>query len=228
MQHTSLPLTLAFGPQGCMDEVKGRVVAAWCLAEQFGAFGGGRKCLHKVGAALQEIGKGTIQMPQGLLNGDRRDSCKPEILFLEIRQQSSKIIVGEALSMLKIGRLTGREAPIVDKADTPKRLSKDDSLLIGRVEPVLVRPPDLLAHGLFALSLFLEMLFHGRQDLSIERPIVLLSNLFHLFQQRDRKPDGKSFHVVFHATIVASSCNYIKRLGPLGPSPKQGTRLISP
>ena len=29
MQHTSIPLTLAFGPQGCMDEVKGRVVAAW-------------------------------------------------------------------------------------------------------------------------------------------------------------------------------------------------------
>ena len=31
MQRTSIPLTLAFGPQGCMDEVKGRVLAAWCL-----------------------------------------------------------------------------------------------------------------------------------------------------------------------------------------------------
>ncbi len=31
MQHTSIPFTLAFGPQGCMDEVKGRVVAACCL-----------------------------------------------------------------------------------------------------------------------------------------------------------------------------------------------------
>jgi len=33
MQHTSIPLTLAFGPQGCMDEVKGRILAACCLAE---------------------------------------------------------------------------------------------------------------------------------------------------------------------------------------------------
>jgi hypothetical protein len=33
MQHTSVPFTLAFGPQGCMAEVKGRVVAVWCHAE---------------------------------------------------------------------------------------------------------------------------------------------------------------------------------------------------
>jgi hypothetical protein len=36
MQHTSIPLTLAFGPQGCMDEVKGRILAACCLAELWG------------------------------------------------------------------------------------------------------------------------------------------------------------------------------------------------
>ena len=30
-QHTSIPFTLAFGPQGCMDEVKGRVLAPCCL-----------------------------------------------------------------------------------------------------------------------------------------------------------------------------------------------------
>ena len=174
-----------------------------------------------VGAALKEIDKGTIQMPQGLLKGDRRGICKPGIVFLEIRQQCSKIMVGEALSMLKIGSLTGRESPIVDKADTPKGLSKDDSLLIGRVEPVLVCPPDLVAHGLFALSLFLDMLFHGRQDLSIERAIVLLSSLFHLLQQMYRKPDGKSFHVVFHATILVSIRNYVKRLGPFAPAPNK-------
>src|SRR5260370_23912477 len=33
MQHTSIPFTLAFGPQGCMAEVKGRVVAVWRHAE---------------------------------------------------------------------------------------------------------------------------------------------------------------------------------------------------
>ena len=67
--------------------------------------------------------------------------------MLEIGKHGRQIGVGEALSLLKIGRLTGRESPIVDKADTAKRLSKDASLLIGGVEPVLVRPPDLLAHG---------------------------------------------------------------------------------
>ncbi len=111
--------------------------------------------------------------------------------------------------------------PIGDKAHTPKRLSKDDSLLIGRVEPILVRPPDLLAHGLLALSLFLDMLFHGRQDLSIERPIVLLSSLFQLFQQLYRKPDGKSFYVVFHATVIASNYNYVKRLVPCAEAPNK-------
>jgi hypothetical protein len=30
-KHTSIPLALAFGPKGCMDEVKGRVLAPWCL-----------------------------------------------------------------------------------------------------------------------------------------------------------------------------------------------------
>src|SRR5712691_3460200 len=174
-----------------------------------------------VGAALKEIDKGMIQMPQGLLKGDRRDLCKPGIVFLEVRQQSSKIMVGEALCMLNIGRLTGRESPIVDKADTPKRLSKADPLLIGREEPVLVRPPVFVPPAHFALCLFLEMLFHGRQDLSIERAIVLLSSLFHLLQQMYRKPDGKSFHVVFHATIVASNCNYVKRLDPCAPAPNK-------
>ena len=40
MQHTSIPFTLAFGPQGCMAEVKGRVVAVWCHAELPRVFGG--------------------------------------------------------------------------------------------------------------------------------------------------------------------------------------------
>ena len=40
MQHTSLPFTLAFGPQGCMAEVKGRVVAVWRHAEWLRLFCG--------------------------------------------------------------------------------------------------------------------------------------------------------------------------------------------
>src|SRR5258708_17916406 len=40
MQRTSIPLALAFGPQGCMDEVKGRVVAACCLDDTVPLFEG--------------------------------------------------------------------------------------------------------------------------------------------------------------------------------------------
>ncbi len=40
------------------------------------------------------------------------------------------------------------QAPIVDKANTAERLSKDDPLLLSRIEPILVCPLGLLAHGL--------------------------------------------------------------------------------
>jgi len=67
-------------------------------------------------------------------------------------------------------------------------------------------------HGLhdclLAFLLFLDMLFHGSENLSIERPIVLFCNLSHLFQQMSRKPDGESLDIIFHETIITPNCNY--------------------
>jgi len=134
------------------------------------------------GSSLKEIDECAIQMPQGLLDGDRRDTCKPRGVFLESRQQSRKIVIVEALSMLFIGGLTGRESPIVDKADTSERLSQHAFLFIGRIEPEFVGALRLLAHGLFALSLLFDVLFHSSQHFAIERAIVLFGNLFHLLQ----------------------------------------------
>ena len=105
--------------------------------------------------------------------------------------------------MLKIGCLTGRESPIVDKADAPKRLSKDDSLLIGRVEPVLVRPPDLLAHGLSALSLFLDVFSNGRQNFAIERAMMLFGDRSYLFQHGSRESNGQRLYLSFHVAVLA-------------------------
>ena len=92
--------------------------------------------------------------------------------------------------------------PIVDKAHTAKRLSKADPLLIGRVEPVLVRPPDLLAHALFALSLFLDVLSNGSQNFAIERAIILFGDRSYLFQQGSRKSNGQRLYLIFHVAIL--------------------------
>jgi hypothetical protein len=49
-----------------------------------------------------------------------------------------------------------------------------------------------------------------------------------LLQETFRKPNGKSFHVIFHVTSITSYCNYVKRLVPHCPSAKQATALICP
>jgi hypothetical protein len=136
----------------------------------------------------------------------------PRALHLETWQHSSKVVVVELFTTFFVSLRAGMQAPIVDKADTAERLSKHDSLLFSRIESILVCPLDLLAHCLCALSLFLDVFFHSCENFSVERAIVLFSNLFHLFQQMDGEPNGKSFPAVFHATIVTSNCNYIKQL----------------
>ncbi len=80
-----------------------------------------------------------------------------------------------------------------------------------------MQPVDI--HGihscLLAFLLFLDMLFHGSENLSIERPIVLFCNLSHLFQQMSRKPDGESLDIFFHETIITPNCNYRQGLEAL-------------
>jgi len=60
------------------------------------------------------------------------------------------------------------QPPIVDKANTSKRLSKGDSLLTGRIEPKFVCSLRLLAHGLLAF-LTLDILLHNSQGSSSHR-----------------------------------------------------------
>jgi len=165
-----------------------------------------------LGSFLKKVLEGPVQMPQGLLNRHRRNIAQPRVLLLEIWQHGSQVVVVELLTTFFIHRRAGIQAPIVDKADTAERLSKNDSLLFSRIEPILVCPLDLLAHCLFALSLFLDVLFHRYENFSIERAIVLLSRLFHLLQLMGRKPNSESFHVVFHVTIVTSHCTYVSCL----------------
>lgn len=129
------------------------------------------------GSSLKEVDKSALQMTKGLLYRNRRNVREPRILFLEIRQHGSKIVVVEALSELKIGRLAGRESPIVDKADASERLSQGDPLLIGRIEPEFVCPLSFLAQGLFSFLLLLYMLLNSVDNFTVSRSLVLFGYL---------------------------------------------------
>jgi hypothetical protein len=63
-------------------------------------------------------------MSQGLLDGNGGNLTKPGVVLLEVRQQSGKVIVGKSLTTFFVGGCTGRESPVVDEANTSKRLSK--------------------------------------------------------------------------------------------------------
>ncbi len=174
-----------------------------------------------VGTTFKEVDKGAIQIAKCLLQWDRRDICKPRVCFLEIRQHGSKIVVVQALAMLEIGRLACRETPIVDKADTSKRLRKADFLLIGRIEPELVCPLSLLAHSLFAFLMFLDVLSNGRQNLAIERAIILFSDCSYLLQQGSRETNGQRLYLIFHVAIL--TLKWLHANG-IAPRPKPQTR----
>ena len=171
--------------------------------------------------AFKEIDKRPIQMPQSLLYGNGRDKSKPWILFLERGEHGSKIVVVEALSMLKIGYFTVRETPVVDKADTSERLSKHAFLLIGRIEPEFVGPLGLLAHELLALSLFLDVQSQGSQNFAIERAIILFGDRSYLFQQGSRESNGQRLYLIFHIAILTLIWLHVKGIAP---HPKPQTR----
>jgi len=56
---------------------------------------------------------------------------------------------------------------------------------------------------LLACLLLLDVFLYGRQNLSIERPIVLFCSLPYLFQQMGREPDSERLDIFFHATILS-------------------------
>jgi hypothetical protein len=123
--------------------------------------------------------------------------------------------------MLKIGYLTVRETPVVDKADTSERLSKNAFLLISWIEPVLVGPLGLLAHDLLALSLFLDVQSQGSQNFAIERAIMLFGDRSYLFQHGSRESNGQRLYLIFHIAILTLIWLHVKGIAP---HPKPQTR----
>ena len=112
--------------------------------------------------------------------------------------------------------------PVIDETHTAKRLSKDDPLLLGRREPVLIRPLRLLAHSLVAFLMSFDVLFQSGQHFSTEGAVVPLGNHFHLLQDVSRKADRERFDgfvFVVHASIIQQHWMRIKRLIPV-PQPR--------
>ena len=170
-----------------------------------------------VRSTFKEVHKGTVKMAKGLLQGNRGHVPQPRVLLFQGWQHSGKIVVVEALPMLEIGHLARREAPIVDEAAAAKRLSEYLLLLIRWVEAIFVGSLRLLAHGLSAFLLSLDILFQSRQDLSTQRAVMLLGNRFHLLQDVSRKADRERFDGFvssIHASNFAVQWMHAKRLAP--------------
>jgi hypothetical protein len=156
---------------------------------------GGIRC-----SAFKAVDKGAVQMPQGLLQGNRRSITQPGILLFERRQHGCKIVVGQALALLEIGRLARRKAPVVDEAATSERPSKDLLLLIGGIEAVLVGS---LLHLL--AFLLLKILFDdGERRASNCRNEVAIGPKGGKFTFQDRKllaqePTASAFDEAYQA-----------------------------
>ncbi len=156
---------------------------------------GGIRC-----SAFKEVDKGAVQMPQGLLQGNRGSITQPGILLFERRQQGCKIVVVQALAMLEIGRLARRKPPVVDEAATSERLSKYLLLLIGWIESVLVGS---LLH-LLAFLILNILLDDGERRASNCRNEVAIGPKCGKFLFQDRKllaqePTASAFDEAYQA-----------------------------
>jgi len=81
---------------------------------------------------------------------------------------------------------------------------------------------------LLGFLLLLDVFLYGRQNLSIERPIVLFCYLSYLFQQMGRESDSERFAIFFHATILALLRLHIKRYSHFHLDPLKRMELPRP
>jgi hypothetical protein len=71
-------------------------------------------------------------------------------------------------------------------------LSKDDSLLVGRVEPEFVGSLRLVAHGLLAFLLFFYVFLKSVDNLTISRSLVRSRNFLESLQESRVNVERKS------------------------------------
>jgi len=71
-----------------------------------------------------------------------------------------------------------------------------------------------------ALSLFLDVLSNGSQNLAIERAIMLFGDCSYLLQQGSREPNGQRLYLIFHVAILALTWLHVKGIAPV-PKPRK-------
>ncbi len=99
-----------------------------------------------VGAPFEEVHVSPFQVAQRLLDRDGGHLGQKGVLLLQGRQHRCQIVVEEALALSEIGRLAGREPPVVDEAYTAEGAGKLVHLLWRWVKSIPVGPFHLCAH----------------------------------------------------------------------------------
>src|SRR5712692_9447327 len=93
-----------------------------------------------LGMAFKEVQKRTVEMAQGLLQGNRGDLREPGVfgVLLELGKREAGVLVGQALLLIveRIRLLAQR--PVVDEAATAKGPSKNLLLLMSGRDSVFV------------------------------------------------------------------------------------------
>src|SRR5258708_3986091 len=93
-----------------------------------------------LGIALEEVPERLIQMAQGLLSGNTGNIVEPcaIILLFQLGEHGRGIAIIQAALLFVVCIRTQAQSPIIHETSTAKRLSKNLSLLIGRVKSVRI------------------------------------------------------------------------------------------
>src|SRR5216684_2019162 len=92
------------------------------------------------GSPFKEVEKRLVEMPQGLLQGNRRDLIEPGIvrLLLELCQGFTQVFVIQALLLIVEGVRLLTQRPVIDEAATTEGSGKNELLLISGIDTVLI------------------------------------------------------------------------------------------
>src|SRR5216684_897057 len=90
--------------------------------------------------SFKEVEKRTVEMPQGLLQGNRRDLVEPAVfgLLLELGQGFREVFIVQAALLIIEGIRLLAQGPIIDEAATAEGTSKKTLLLVRWIDSILV------------------------------------------------------------------------------------------
>jgi|GEM_PF-812811 len=170
-------------------------------------------------AILVEPGDGKIGTIGTGLTSLGVESAGKGVCFCQHSTVGLQVVFGDTLAIHPQAY-----AFVADELHHAYRFFNGSTLFLIAIDFILV---DQHVYLLVFLLLF-DMLFKSCQYLTIEGTIILLCGFLHQFQQMSRNSNGERFHIIFHTTILSPIWLYVKRVGPLCPSPKKGRPTVPP